>query len=132
MTTNLSHKTTMIGYINYVHSYNPLKPIKRGYKIWMRADMDSYISKFSIYQGKNSDTVTMHNPPSCFGLGEQVVFSLTEDFFGKNHQVFFDNYLASVPVAEYLLTKKRFLLWNNQTDKKVFTQATGRYGNEPG
>ena len=63
--------------------YNSLKPIKRGNKIWMRADMDGYISKFSIYQGKNSDTVTMHNPPSCFGLGEQVVFLLTEDLFGK-------------------------------------------------
>ena len=28
---------------------NPMKPIKRGYKIWARGDMDSYMSKFSIY-----------------------------------------------------------------------------------
>ena len=68
--------------------YNPLKPIKHGYKIWMRAAMDGYISKFSIYQGKNSDTVTMHNPPSCFGLGEQVVFSLTEDLWQKSSGLF--------------------------------------------
>ena len=29
--------------------YNPMKPIKRGYKIWARADMDGYMSKFSSY-----------------------------------------------------------------------------------
>ena len=30
---------------------NPMKPIKRGYKLWVRADMDGYISKFDVYQG---------------------------------------------------------------------------------
>ena len=34
--------------------YNPMKPIKRGYKLWVRADMDGYISKFDIYQGRNT------------------------------------------------------------------------------
>ena len=30
--------------------YNPMKPIKWGYKIWAQAHMDRYLSKFSIYQ----------------------------------------------------------------------------------
>ena len=32
--------------------YNPKKPMKRGYKLWMRADMDGYMTKCDIYQGK--------------------------------------------------------------------------------
>jgi hypothetical protein len=32
--------------------YNPMKPIKRGYKIWCLADQKGYIKNFQIYQGK--------------------------------------------------------------------------------
>ena len=32
--------------------YNPMKPIKRCYKIWATADMNGYMSKFSINKGK--------------------------------------------------------------------------------
>ena len=32
--------------------YNPRKLIKRCYKIWATADMNGYISKFSINKGK--------------------------------------------------------------------------------
>jgi len=35
-----------------IKQYNPMKPIKRGYKIWCLADQHGYISKFSVYQGK--------------------------------------------------------------------------------
>ena len=34
--------------------YNPMKPIKRGYKLWVRAGVDGYISKFDVYQGRNT------------------------------------------------------------------------------
>ncbi|GFO03897.1 PiggyBac transposable element-derived protein 3 [Plakobranchus ocellatus] len=32
----------------------PMKPIKRGYKLWIRADTSGYISKFCVYQGKGT------------------------------------------------------------------------------
>ena len=32
--------------------YNAKKPIKKGYTLWVRADMDGYVSKFNVYQGK--------------------------------------------------------------------------------
>ncbi|XP_023226159.1 piggyBac transposable element-derived protein 3-like [Centruroides sculpturatus] len=32
--------------------YNPMKPVKRGYKLWCRADMSGYIYEFIIYQEK--------------------------------------------------------------------------------
>ena len=35
--------------------YNPMKPIKRGYKLWCLADNSGYIYKFEIYTGKEED-----------------------------------------------------------------------------
>mgnify|MGYP001799727235 CR=1 FL=1 len=37
-----------------IKQYNPIKPIKRGYKVWVRADMSGYITKFDVYQGKGT------------------------------------------------------------------------------
>lgn len=85
--------------------YNPMKPIKRGYKLWMRADMDGYISKCDVYQGRNTMPT---NPcfPDCFGLGESVVAHFTQDLVGKYHQVYFENYFSSIPLMEYLKVNK--------------------------
>ena len=35
--------------------YNPMKPMKRGYKVWSMADVDVYFYKSEIYQGKNQE-----------------------------------------------------------------------------
>ena len=53
-----------------------MKLIKHGYKIWVRADMDGYISKFEVYEGKVKDinqTPSEEYETSHFGLGEQAV-----------------------------------------------------------
>lgn len=102
---------------NSLKQYNPMKPIKRGYKIWARADMDGYMSKFSIYQGKNGETERV-DAPNCFGLGEKVVLYHTNDLFGKNHKVYFDNYFSSVPLAEYLLMNKVFCCGTIRQNRK--------------
>ena len=70
--------------------YNPKKPIKKGYKLWMRADMDGYVTKFDIYQGKSGQKAK-DDAYEGVGLGEKVVIDLIKDLFGKNHQVYFDN-----------------------------------------
>ncbi len=41
-----------------IKQYNPQKPIKRGNKLWMRADNDGYITKFDLYQGKSGGDAT--------------------------------------------------------------------------
>ena len=88
-----------------IKQYNPMKPIKRGYKLWARADLDGYISKFDVYQGKTTETsseaVDTDDAPK-FGLGEQVVQNMAIDLFDKHHQLYFDNYFTSVPIMEYL------------------------------
>ena len=59
-----------------------MKPIKRGYKLRVIVDMDGYISKFDVYQGRNSMPKD-YNFPACFGLGESVVAHFTSDLFKK-------------------------------------------------
>ena len=83
-----------------IKQYNPMKPIKRRYKLWVRADMDDYISKFDVhvYQGKtdtSSGDSEDNGTEQEFGLGEQVVQTMTKDLFGKYHQVYFDNFFTS-------------------------------------
>ena len=105
--------------------YNPMKPIKRGYKLWARADNDGYISKFSVYQGKHGETEEV-DAPSCFGLGEKVVIHLTSDLFGKNHKVYFDNYYSSVPLVEYLLLHKVFCCGTIRSNRKYLPKDLKR------
>ncbi|XP_045134450.1 piggyBac transposable element-derived protein 2-like [Portunus trituberculatus] len=49
--------------------YNPMKPIKRGYKVWCLVDNAGYVFKFDIYTGKGEN-----NDPNMrkeFGLGDK-------------------------------------------------------------
>ncbi|CAI6355306.1 unnamed protein product [Macrosiphum euphorbiae] len=53
--------------------YNPMKPIKRGYKLWCLADQKGYIKKFQVYQGKDEQ---LENEFKDCGLGERIENSL--------------------------------------------------------
>ena len=91
-----------------IKQYNPMKPIKRGYKLWVRADMDGYISKFDVYEEKtdtSSGDSEDNGTEQEFGLGEQVLQTMTKDLFGKYHQVYFDNIFTSIPLMEYQKAK---------------------------
>ena len=51
--------------------YLPKKPLKRGFKIWMRGDsINGYISELEVYTGKQGDGVEV-------GLGRKVVEALS-------------------------------------------------------
>ena len=53
--------------------YVPLKPITRGFKVWVLADaINGYVWNLSVYTGKGSDT-------SDDGLGGSVVKNLCKD-----------------------------------------------------
>lgn len=81
--------------------YMPKKPIKRGYKIWMRCDMTGYACQFEIYTGKTSELVEKN-------LAERVVKDLCIPIFGKNHKLFMDNFFSSYNLFRFLETKKIF------------------------
>ena len=80
--------------------YNPMKPIKRGYKLWSRADMTGYIYEFDVYQGKmgTSDNASKKQ----FGLGGSVVQKLTSSLHNANYIVMMDNFFSSLDLFEYL------------------------------
>ena len=78
--------------------YVPLKPVKRGFKVWVRADSwNGYFCELEVYTGKAADGTTEQN------LGERVVLKLTEKIAGLNHQVFVDRFFTSVRLYSTLL-----------------------------
>lgn len=79
-----------------LRQYMPMKPTKRGYKVWIRADSTGYVSEFQIYTGKVDAGVEKK-------LGHRVVKDLTKALVGKHHKVFFDNYFNSVELQRDLL-----------------------------
>lgn len=78
--------------------YNPQKPIKRGFKIWVRADEHGFVCEFQVYTGKTANLVEKQ-------LGERVVIDLTHQIISKNYQVYFDNYFTSVNLMIELKSK---------------------------
>ena len=76
--------------------YMPLKPIRRGFKVWVRADgITGFVSEFQVYLGKQGSVEE--------GLGARVVKDLTKGLANKNHHVYFDNYFTSLPLLTDLL-----------------------------
>ena len=97
--------------------YNPMKPIKQGYKLWSMADMDGYLYKFSVYQGKNGQNDIAGMPP-YFGLGDKVVYEMTKSMYGNYHEVYIDNFFTSVPLLEYLFSHQVLCCGTLRTNKK--------------
>lgn len=97
-----------------IKQYNPMKPIKRGYKIWCLADQHGYISKFSVYQGKEEVIDDFVD----FGLGERVVLNLTKPYWNKGMKVFFDNYFTSIHLLEKLKLENTFASGTIRSNRK--------------
>lgn len=67
-----------------IKQYMPLKPTKRGYKIWVRSDARTgYMYEFQIYTGKDQDGTGV-------GLGNRVVKNFCQSLKYKNVHVTFD------------------------------------------
>ena len=94
--------------------YMPLKPTKRGIKVWVAADsINGYFSRFEVYTGKK-DNSTEH------GLGARVVKTLTSDFKGKYHHVYFDNFFTSLQLLEDLEKDQIYSCGTARKDRKGF------------
>jgi len=82
--------------------YMPLKPVKRGYKVWCLADSATgFVTTFDIYTGKAQAA------DDGYSLGERVVIGLC----GKTalddwNVVAFDNYFTTVKLVEELYRRK--------------------------
>ena len=100
-----------------IKQHLPLKPTKRGIKIWARADPhNGFLNDFQVYTGKTNNVVEI-------GLGERVVKDLTRNIWGKNHHVYCNNYFTSVPLFQDLLENKTYACGTICTNRKYLPPA---------
>ena len=66
-------------------------------------DMNGYMNKFEVYQGKGQKTID-ETEPNYFGLGDGFIYEMAKSLQGKYHKVYVDNYLTSVPLVENLFS----------------------------
>ncbi|XP_051168542.1 piggyBac transposable element-derived protein 4-like [Leptopilina boulardi] len=84
--------------------YNPMKPIKRGYKVWcLAASQTGYVLSFEVYTGKSDSSVS-----SGYTLGERVVIQLTDHLRNTGILVAFDKFFTSVNLMKELKAKQIF------------------------
>ena len=94
--------------------YMPLKPIKRGFKVWSAScACCGYLLSFQIYSGKEGGQEK--------GLAHRVVTDLVADqFCHRNHIVYVDNFFTSLPLLEDLESKGILLCGTYRTNRTGF------------
>lgn len=108
--------TGRLGFKQYV----PLKPTKRGIKVWMRADPNNgYVNEYQVYTGKEGNVAEK-------GLGERVVKDLTRSIWGKYHHIYCDNYFTSVDLFHELLDNKTYACGTIRTNRKGLPPAVSK------
>ena len=81
--------------------YMPMKPIKRGFKMWCRNDSATgYLFQFDMYGGKQESNVG--------SLGENDIIQLSRSLVGTNVRLFFDNFFTSPALVHKLQQEKIF------------------------
>lgn len=95
--------------------YLPLKPIKRGIKIWVRSDSKTgYVYDLNIYAGKEMNA-------SEGTLGERVVFSLSDTIKCTNVVLTFDRFFSSVHLLDTIKFPAVGTLMRNRKNVPKFT-----------
>ena len=78
--------------IQYMHN----KPVKRGFKFWVIADMTGYILDFNVYTGRSADRTD-------YGLSHDVVMELIQPLVFQGYEVYLDNFYSSPELFDHLL-----------------------------
>ena len=99
--------------------YMPMKPVKRGFKVWVRADsVNGYFCTFEVYVGRPSDGTTTE-----VGLGERVVLQLSERLRGGNYQIYSDNYFTTCHLLDTLRTHHLYGCGTTRTARRDFPET---------
>ena len=88
-----------------IKQYQPLKPIKQGFKVWCRADSDNGSLNRGKVDGSTKD------------LGYKVVMGLCKYILDKGYKVYFDNFFSSVYLAVDLLERGTTSLVTSQPNR---------------
>ena len=101
--------------------YMPQKPIKRGFKVWVRADStNGYVSQFQVYTGKESSSTEK-------GLGSRVVKDLTATIQHRNHHVYCDNFFSSFQLFSDYLSVGIYACGTIRSNRKNFPSELTPY-----
>ena len=93
--------------------YLPMKPVKRGFKVWVMADaQNGYFYNFDVYVGATGEREG--------ALGESVVLKLSQAISGRYHQLYFDNYFTSIPLLAKLLDHDTYACGTIRTNRKQY------------
>ena len=80
-----------------INQYLPLKPIKRGYKVWCLCDpITAYLFNYQIYLRKEETS------GKEMTLGECVVFDLISGHNFQGKHLYFDNFFTSLRLLQNL------------------------------
>ncbi|KAG8243156.1 hypothetical protein J6590_108659 [Homalodisca vitripennis] len=113
----LSLGESMIGFKgrSSLKQYVPLKPTKRGFKVWVLACvMTAFVLWFDVYEGKSE----LRDKDAT--LGEYVVLGLIKLFEYLGYCIFFDRFFSSLPLFKRLTSKSIFGCATIQSDRKEF------------
>ena len=86
--------------------YLPMKPVKRGIKVWVLADTNGYFWNMQVYTGRETSTEK--------GLGARVVKDLTVPLHHKFHHIYCDNFFYLSPAIWGSWKSWPLCLWDSQ------------------
>lgn len=82
-------------------TYNPKKPHKWGYKMWVLSGVSGFSYNFELFSTKSNIELLADEPD--LGAASNVIVRLCRVVpKNKNHKVYFDNYFTGVPLLVYL------------------------------
>jgi len=94
--------------------YMPMKPVKRGIKVWVWADAtNGFVCAIQVYMGKEG-----RQPEH--GHGHRIVSDLVHVLHGKNYHIFWDNFFTSVRLAEDLPRNNLYLCGTTHSNRTDF------------
>ena len=125
---DISVDEAMVAFTGRLHfkQYIKNKPTRWGIKIWCIADQSGYLLDFQVYTGKGAVAASKH------GVGYDVVMALSARYLFKYHHVFYDNFFASVPLANDLLRRKTYCCSTFRTNRKGWPKNFSSKKNEGG
>ena len=100
-----------------IKQFMPLKPIKRGYKVWCICDSTNGLAyDIEIYLGATGGN-------SELNLGERVVLRLIDKIKGESHQIYMDNFFTSPALSLALYEKQTFMIGTVRVGRKGFPES---------
>lgn len=94
--------------------YMPMKPTKRGFKVWVLAcSASGYMISFQVYQGKEKETTQDT-------LGERVVMEMSEPFWRKGYCLYFDNFFTTFNLMKTLMELDTFACGTFRVNRKYY------------